>query len=233
MFTEDKERDLGWQAQRCIGAAPEWSLSKDVECPHVIRGQEWPNYWGTCGWREAWRTSWYGQATLVSQKMRSAARLLESLRRMDPWCETCQTFWSQQSSTWATIKLSGDTEESFLHPSTTLKYGYDLQEMADLKDSVGIIANDEDMQTEAANFIKLKEKEWRYWITSLAHEVISERNFSKTVKLPTPDDIKKLSDYLKSEMSKAKLAATKEAFRRAVELVQVRLVTYNKKCPES
>ena len=87
------------------------------------------------------------------------------------------------------------------------------------------------MQTEAANFIKLKEKKWHYSITSLAHEVISEQNFSKTVKMPKPDDIKKLLDYLKSEMSKAKMVATKEDFRRAVELVHVRLVTYNKKRP--
>ena len=42
----------------------------------------------------------------------------------------------------ATIEVSGGTEESFLHPSTALKYGYDLQEMADIKESVGIIAND-------------------------------------------------------------------------------------------
>ena len=82
----------------------------------------------------------------------------------------------------ATIEVSGGTEESFLHPSTALlKYGYDLQEMADIKDSLGIIANDKEMQTEAGNFIKLKEKKWRYSITSLAHKVISERNFSKTV----------------------------------------------------
>ena len=77
----------------------------------------------------------------------------------------------------ATIEVSGGTEESLLHPSTALKYGYDLQ-----KESVGIIVNDKEMQTEAANFIKLKEKKWGYNITSLAHKVISERNFSKTVK---------------------------------------------------
>ena len=76
--------------------------------------------------------------------------------------------------------------------------------MADIKESVGVIANDKETQTEAANFIKLKEKKWHYSITSLAHKVISERNFSKTVKLPKPDDIKKLLDYFKSEMSKAK-----------------------------
>ena len=105
--------------------------------------------------------------------------------------------------------------------------------MPDIKESVGVIENDKKIQTEAANFIRLKEKKWRYSITSLAHKVISERNFSKTVKLPKPDDIKKLLHYLKSEMSKAKLVATKEDFRQAVELVQVRLVTYNKKCPES
>ena len=49
-----------------------------------------------------------------------------------------------------------------------------------IKESVGIIANDKKIQTEAANFIKLKEKKWGYSIMSLAHEVISERNFSKT-----------------------------------------------------
>ena len=70
--------------------------------------------------------------------------------------------------------------KSFLHLSTALKYGYDLQEMADIKESVGIIVNDKEMQTEAANFIKLKENKWSYSITSLAHKVISERNFSKT-----------------------------------------------------
>ena len=43
--------------------------------------------------------------------------------------------------------------KSFLHLSTALKYGYDLQEMADIKESVGIIANDKEMPTEAANFI--------------------------------------------------------------------------------
>ena len=118
----------------------------------------------------------------------------------------------------ATIKVSGGPEESFLHPSTALKYWYDLQEMVDIKESVGIITNDKETQTEEANFIKLKEKKWRYSTTSLALEVISERNFSKTVKLPKPDDITKLSDYFKSEMSKAKLVATKQDFRRAVIL---------------
>ena len=62
----------------------------------------------------------------------------------------------------AIIEVSDGTEES-LYPSTALlKYGYDLQEMADIKESVGIIVNDKEMQTEAANFIKLKEKKWRY-----------------------------------------------------------------------
>ena len=176
------------------------------------------------------------RVSYTSQEMPSAARLLECLRRMDSPCETMSDFLTPGKFNMvlrATIEVSGDTEESFLHPSTALKYGYDLLEMADLKESVVIIANDKEMPTEAENFIKLKEKKWRYSITSLAHEVITERNFSTTVKLPKPADTKKLLDYLKSEMSKAKMVATKEDFRRAVELVQVRLVTYNKKRPES
>ena len=65
----------------------------------------------------------------------------------------------------ATIEVSGGTEESFLHHSTALNYGYDLQEMADLKDSVGVIANDKAMQTEAVKCIKLKENNGRTWTT--------------------------------------------------------------------
>ena len=99
-------------------------------------------------------------------RMRSAARLLECLRGMDSSCETMSDFLTPAKFDMvlrATIKVSGGPEESLLHPSTALKYRYDLQEIADIEASV-------------FSFIKLKEKKWRYSITSLALEVISERN---------------------------------------------------------
>ena len=81
----------------------------------------------------------------TSQKMCTAARLLECLRRMDSSCETMSDFLTPAKFDMVlrtTIELSDGTEESFLNPSTALKYGYDLQEMADIKESVGVITND-------------------------------------------------------------------------------------------
>ena len=108
-------------------------------------------------------------ASYTSQEMRSAARLLECLRRMDSSCETMSDFLTPAKFDMvlrATIEVSGGTEE--FCPSFNCFVEVWVRPSGD-----GAIANDKEMQTDAANFIKLKENKWRYNITSLAHKVIN------------------------------------------------------------
>ena len=82
---------------------------------------------------------------------------------------------------------------------------------------------------EAENFRKLRKKKLEN-ITALSHAVKAERNFNKNIELPRPKDLAKLSDYMKSQIFKPPMKnPSQSTFRRAAEIVQARLLTYNKR----
>ncbi|XP_014672580.1 PREDICTED: uncharacterized protein LOC106813048 [Priapulus caudatus] len=174
------------------------------------------------------------RANYASTKMRTAARLLKTLRRFDSTHVNMTDFLVPakfEMVVSATVKTCGGTEDSFSHPCTAIKLGHDIQRMTDIKETKALMDGNKQQQVNAENFNKLMRKNWHEHITSLANAVITERNFNKLVLLPKPDDLKKLSDHIQGEIGKMDVIKDKSDFRRAVELVEARLLTYNKRRP--
>lgn len=71
---------------------------------------------------------------------------------------------------------------------------------------------------------------WTERVTKMARAVLVQRSFNKEVEIPSPDDIKTLTEHICSELSILNLQNYVEStYRRAVVLCQTRLVLYNKR----
>jgi hypothetical protein len=131
----------------------------------------------------------------------------------------------------AVQKVAGGTEESYKTPSNALKSGHHIKEMCAIKETFSIIAKDKDGMESAAQFLTLVKSNWAVEISTLACATLSERRYNTVVELPTPQDIAKLSSYLQNEEVKIRKIETAGEFRRACEVVQARLTSYNKRRP--
>jgi hypothetical protein len=132
--------------------------------------------------------------------------------------------------------VSGIEEDSFHHPSNARKLGQHLKKLAGIKETEAIMSDDNDQQIkqqEARDFLILMEKKWPAEISVRASATIAERNFNKKTELPLPSDLKKVSDYLQNEAGKLDSVDLKDDrnYLRAVEIIQARLLTYNKRRP--
>ena len=70
------------------------------------------------------------------------------------------------------------------------------------------------------------------WCSKLARVNLEERRRNKRVELPLPSDVKKLSEYLKTELeSFNKGNVTFENFKKGTILAEAALITYNRRRP--
>ena len=91
-------------------------------------------------------------------------------------------------------------EKNLKAPSNAIKLGFDIERMLSAKISKAIMAGDDEKQKEATDFLKQKEIQWNLQITKLARGLLVERSFNKTNQLPSQVDVRRLFEYLESEI---------------------------------
>ena len=82
-------------------------------------------------------------------------------------------------------------------PSVAMKLKDDLLRMASIKQMFAIKEGKEDKENEAKRFVQVFEREWKIKLGVTTTAVTTERRFNKKPSLPNPDDIRKLSVYIK------------------------------------
>ena len=128
-----------------------------------------------------------------------------------------------------TASLSLDDDEDLKSPSTAVRIGFDLKRMLNTKMAMGIKHGNEELEKEATEFRELMNIEGTEKVTHLARITLDVRKFNKARPLPTPEDLKKLQDHLKSEIAAIDLhVTTPDNFRRIVALPQTRLLLFKK-----
>ena len=176
-----------------------------------------------------------------SDHMRRAARLLMFARKRD---NTIKTMSDLLTPSFFDIIVDGAFEMAgqdrqtgassvhMIHPSAALKIGQDIELMSELKEIQSIQDKDAVKEEEAARLLKVMKKLWPTRVATLARCLASERKFNKNILLPIPEDLEKVSNYIKEEL--ANLDLTKPAwttYQRGVYLVQCRLAIFNKRRP--
>ena len=85
-------------------------------------------------------------------------------------------------------------------------------------------------QKESEEFIKLLKIDWSEAVTRIAQAVLNERRLNKSIELPDPQDVKRLSEFTVTELKKLDFEdKSEEVFRRAVTLAETRLLVFNKR----
>ena len=177
----------------------------------------------------------------ASDRMRMAARVLIKIREnhqsTESWDEVLKPS-NFKVIVNAVSRVAGLTEknDSYEHPSNALKSGHIIKELSCHKESMALMGNpkDEKKAQEACDLIKVLEKNWSAEVSSMATATLAEAKFNITNSLPTPKDIKLLSDYIQAQahmLSSVNSLKTKEGFHKGVEIAQTRLLSYNKRRP--
>ena len=179
----------------------------------------------------------------ASQRMRLSAKLLKALRAREkeesqedqPGTEekTMEEFLSPkyfdafvEGSLHVSVPFMDD-EEELKSPSNAIKLKYDIKRMMNCKYGIAMRQGDEEKEKECERFLKIMEIEWQEKVTKLARCVLLKRQYTVRKELPAPDDVKKISDYLNSELQHMVLHP--DNFFKVVELCEALILLYNKR----
>lgn len=187
------------------------------------------------------------RAYWASQHMRLMARLLIAIRTMKQ--DNNMTMWDVLSpKMFDTYLVPGvlemalpdmDDIEDLKSPTNLIKLKYDLIRMCEFKSSISSQMYDSngDVQWKksgkaADNMLLEIKRWWKVRCTKLARRVLLERKLTKKEQLPDPQDIKKLGEFLTNKLREVNLdeeSVTYDTYKSYVELLQSRLLTYNKR----
>lgn len=125
-----------------------------------------------------------------------------------------------------------DDDQDLAAPTNAIRLKYDIARLLDCKWSKVHTSGQGSIQdtTDCDIFKRLMDIHWSERVTRMARNVLLQRSFSKDVEIPAPEDIKALTCYVVEELKTLDL--TKDdalVFRRAITLVQTRLLMYNKR----
>ena len=209
------------------------SKLKDDDVSNVIKGDELLIEFGNFSLRKNIRNK-LRRGSYASNKMRLCARVLIECRRIDSSTSQWSAFLIPEkfkTVVQAVTTLCGGTDDSLETPSNALKMGQHIKELTDIKETNASIKRDTSSVEDCRQFRLLVEKNWRVEVSALACAILSERKFNKTIQLPGSDDLRKLSEYLKSQATKIQEITNADAYRHAVQVAEARLLTYNKRRP--
>ena len=139
------------------------------------------------------------------------------------------------------VSLPEMDEEDLKSPTNVIKLKYDLVRMSQYKSSMSNERFDSTADVEwkkagkaAKCFLLEINRWWKTRCTKVARKVLLERRLTRKEQLPNPQDIQKLGEFLTSHLKEVNVnldaeSVTYETYRHAVELVQARLLTYNKR----
>ena len=121
-----------------------------------------------------------------------------------------------------------DEPEDIVSPSVANKIGADIVKVAGTKLCYAYKSHNQGLIDRTFHFLKMYELRWFIQVRNLTR--ISALNKKKTVVLPSPSDIEKITSYVKTTLSGMTLTEA-GLFKETAMLVQSRLVLYNKRRP--
>ena len=120
-----------------------------------------------------------------------------------------------------------DQEEEFGAPSNAIKLGYDIKPVASIALADSLLKRDMEKRRDLKDFLKLMDLKWS---SKLARVCLINRQYNKRTPLPLPEDMESLAKYLKKELQELDTNdKSMSNYIHAVQLVQARLVTYNRR----
>ena len=124
-------------------------------------------------------------------------------------------------------KQNADDEEDLESQSNAIKLAYHLKRLTNIKLAQAIVTNDGVAKKEAKDLLKLMNLQLS---TKLGRVLLAERKLRRQKPLPLPEDIKKLSEYICTEMQSLDLQdRSHQNFVKAAQLAQTKLITYNRR----
>lgn len=182
------------------------------------------------------------RAYWASQHMRLMAKLLMEIKQ-----DNVMTMWDVLRPSMFEALVAGalnvslpdmDDFEDLKSPTNLIKLKYDLVRMCQFKSSLSIqrfdCSGDVQWKTSgkaAEGLLSEVHRWWKIRCTKIARKVLLDRKLTKKEQLPNPQDVKKLGEFLKAELGEVNLDVECDytTYKSYVELVQARLLTYNKR----
>ena len=109
-------------------------------------------------------------------------------------------------------------------PSNAIKIKYDILKVINEKWArIQIRGNpDPEEAHKCDTFLRLMNIKWSERVTKMARTVLVQRSFNKEVEIPSPEDIKTLTEHICKELKRLNLEEYSDsAYRRAVQLSQL------------
>ncbi len=176
---------------------------------------------------------------IVSQKMRSVAKLVLKLRELDPSGTYISDFL--KPSKFDIILEAADylsfpdaeNDDEMQRPSVPIKLGHDLAWLARIKRGQALRQDppDETAEAEANRYLQLHTSEWGIKLASRAAATLNSRKCEKVTELPKTGDLRKLAAYLISEVDQLTTVNNDQEYRRLQEATLARLILFNKRRP--
>ena len=170
-----------------------------------------------------------------SKHMRQAASLLLKVRELDSSNDDLSSYLKPQKFEIiqrAAITLAGSasphTYSDLKHPSTLKNLGYEIKHYIEIKEELAIEEQNVEDITQSKYFKKLYKRRWGL-LSSSAQKQLEERQYNEESELPSCEDLKKVTDYIKVSLGEDKLASI--GYKDLVQLVQTRLLLFNKRRP--
>ena len=118
-------------------------------------------------------------------------------------------------------------------PGLALNVGHSPKKLALLKEGMAIRNSNSDACKDAADFIKLHDREWCDKVASHAHQTLRERKYNKPELLPMTDDLKKLKEYqvtsMETYIQTVKSEPTFDNWRKLALVTLGRISLFNKR----
>ncbi|XP_069105224.1 uncharacterized protein [Argopecten irradians] len=172
----------------------------------------------------------------TSSRMRGSARLLHHLQDLSAEKLTLSDYLKPKyfdlvcEGALLCAHMENDDEEDLKSPSAALKIGFDIGRMANIKLGLALRSSNKEEKQEAEEFSSLIKLEWSTRVSKLAHLKLQDMKVNKPASpLPIPEDLSVLGGRVVNEMKTMKYEKDIDTYRRAVMLVQTRLLTYNKR----
>jgi hypothetical protein len=241
MFSDKMtKKQIQWESDKRLGMHTEvtnilgvevLSKMKDDEVTQIVKQDPLIIEMGNVSMRKSIKNA-LRRGQYTSNKLRLVGRLLKVLREKTPNIsfDDCLVPGMYREVVNAVREVSGRKGDTMSNPSNALKLGYYLKDLANIKMSLALEKGDNAKYKSAKTFHKLCSKSWKSDVSAEACAEISERNFTRTLELPHPEDLLKLSSYLQ-ELEKQTNITDAYTYRQAVEVCEARLLTYNKRRP--
>ena len=105
----------------------------------------------------------------------------------------------------ASLRLSGCSGQfSMQTPSVAKRLKEDIMKIANAKEFFAIIEHDTEKEQDVKRFFKIFESQWAVRVERTATAVATNKQFNRKQELPEPEDVEKLTKYVKKPTSPTK-----------------------------